>query len=109
MLRIDDDNVMVLYHINTHLTLGVQSSSAVQLLHIELLLGFPPGSSFLLTVNIEANGLLRVDVKSLFNHLSYPKYGVRLGSVRQPHSQLVSFATNVNNSSVHLKDVVICE
>ena len=99
MLRIDD-NVMVFYHINTHLT-----PQCAELLHIELLLGFPAGPGFLLTVNIEANGLLRVDTKSFFNHLSYPKYRVRLRSVSEPHSQLVSFATNVYHSSVHLNDV----
>ena len=58
-------------------------------------------------MNIEANGLLRVDIKSFFNHLSYPKYRVRLRSVSEPHSQLVSFATNVNNSSVDLNHVEV--
>ena len=96
MMRIDD-NVMVLYHIETHWT-----PQCAELLHIKLLLGFPPWSGFLLTVNIEANGLFRVDAKSLFNHLSYPQYGVRLGSVSQPDCQLVSLATHVDHGSVDL-------
>ena len=99
MLRIDD-NVMVLYHIKTHWT-----PQCAELLHIELLLGFPAGSGLLLTVNIEADGLLRVNTKSFFNHLSYPKYRVRLRSVSKPHCELVTLATNVYNSPVHLNDV----
>ena len=64
-----------------------------------------PRRGLLLVVDVEAYGLVRVDAQSLLDHLSYPSDPVGLTSVSEPHSQLVSFATNVNNSSVDLKNV----
>ena len=73
-------------------------------LHIELLLGFPARSGFLLTVNIEANGLFRVNAQSLFYHLSYPKYRVRLRGVSKPDGQLVPLPPHVDHGAVDLSD-----
>ena len=62
-----------------------------------------PRRGLLLVVDVEAYGLVRVDAQSLLDHLSYPGDPIRLASVSEPHSQLVSLGSHIHHCSVHLK------
>ena len=86
--------------------LTVPRPSQAAQLHEELLLGGAAGPRLLLIVDVEADGLLGVDAEPLLDHLPYPKYGVWLRGVGQPHGELVTLPPHVNHSSVHLNNQI---
>ena len=72
-------------------------------LHVEAtFLDTAAGSGLLLIVNVEANLNLGINVEPLLDHLAYPDDGVCLGSISQPNCKLVSFASHIDYSSIHL-------
>ena len=75
--------------------------------HIESsLLHRAPWSRLLLVVNVEANLNVWINVESLLDHLSYPENGVWLRSISQPDCKLVSLASNIDYSTIHLGEEI---
>ena len=56
----------------------------------------------LLVVDIEANGGVGIDPEPLLDHLADPHDGLVVGGVREPDSQLVSPAPDVDHGTVDL-------
>ena len=56
----------------------------------------------LLVVDIEANGGVGIQTKSLLQHLTNPQNGLVVGGVSEPDSDLVSPLTDIDHGAIDL-------
>ena len=72
-------------------------------LHVEFLLDDRGWLVLLLVVDVEAHGGGGVQAESLLQHLPNPHDGLEVGSISEPHCDLVSPLADIDHSTIHLR------